>query len=569
MSAFRSNWRFLALAVLFSLAFSVLVFRSYQLQLEPENKVAEVAKGQLTRRLKIQPRRASILDRNGRSLAVSVESPSVFIDPKIIKNPRRVASRLSSILKVKRKDIEELIRKNKNKRFVWVKRSISRSEEKKVQTLDMRGVAIVTEYKRDYVLGPLASSVLGFISSDGRGLGGIEAKYDDFLSGEVDTVEIKRDARGRPIFEKISTVAHHRKWRDLKLTIDADLQYLVEKYLGEAIQEHQARSGVAVVMEPRSGEVLALADLPNFDPNHIAKYPSSYRRNSAITDPVEPGSVLKVFGVAEALDLGVVTPESIIQTPDKHIQVAGKIIRDAESSHERKQWSVSDLIKFSSNVAVVKLAQKLGIENLRSVYEKVGFDRKTGIDLPGESKGIFHKWPEKHKLEWATMSFGQGIALTPLQITAAYAQIANGGTSVTPRLLYQVREGQKVSRFDEPMVLSNKPIWKRETIDALKKMLTEVVSEDGTGKNAMVIGYNAAGKTGTAQKVDFEKGGYKSGAYWSSFVGFAPVENPKVVVYVMLNEPEGKFYYGGTVAAPVFSKVVHSALRASAIRDVN
>jgi len=567
VKAFFRNWRFLALLFVFIFSFSILIFRSYQLQIAPESRVEQVAHGQFGRELKIIPRRASILDRNGRSLVMSVNTRSVFLDPYIIKNPSMVASRLSSVLGVDSRKIKALILKNKKRRFVWLKRQVSDEVEKKIQTLDLRGVGLIPEFRRHYVSGKLASTVLGFVSGDGRGLSGVESTYNELLAGERNTVQIKRDARGRPLFESVSSVSAYNGWKSLILTLDIDLQYSVEKFLGEAIELHKAKSGVAIVMDPENGEILALADLPNFNPNKVELYPASNRRVKSISDPIEPGSVLKIFGVGEALDRNLVSIESMIETPEKTVRVSGKTIRDAEVSHERTRWSVSDLVKFSSNVAMVKLGQKLGSRALEDVYNRVGFSDKTGIDLPGESRGIFNKWPDSKKLEWATMSFGQGIALTPMQIVTAYAMLANGGHRVVPRVLKEVHEGDKIENFESQRVSPRTSLWKRETLKEVKTLLHLVVQSDGTGKNAMTPEYQAAGKTGTSQKVDLKNGGYKADSYLSSFVGFAPVESPRVVVYVMINEPSEKFYYGGTVAAPVFAKIARRALRTASIRN--
>lgn len=551
-----SRNRIKVLAVLFFISFSAILFRAFQLQIMPQQRIENLAHRQLKKRFEVRGRRGVIVDRSGRELAVSANSVSIYANPILIKDPLSLSKTLAYVLKSDYRTIFEKIHV-KGKRFVWIARQLDSESLKRLEKTQLAkapGLGIVPEFKRFYPSGNLAAQVLGFINIDGDGLSGIEKTFDAQLKGPRNSLHVGRDAWGRPVFgQEEQLKLELMTGEKVELSIDANLQFSTEKALREAVEKHKALGGVAVVMNPWTGEILAMANVPTFNPNQPSHSRPESRRNNVVTNPIEPGSVMKPFVVAKALEMKAVTPQSRISAGDGQVKVGQKIISEADAKHRFKDVSMTDLIRFSSNVGVVKLQQKIGYMAVVDAFRSLGFGTRTGLETSGESAGIF-RTPKPHQiLEQATMSFGQGIAATPIQVVTAFSTLANGGFKIQPTLLKK--------KSEEIQALAPQRIFSEKTTAAMRKIMEQVVEMEGTGTLAKVQGFKAAGKTGTSQKVDFERGGYKRGAYWASFAGFIPSDKPRFVIYVMIDEPSEQSYYGGVVAAPVFSSIARTAIR--------
>lgn len=546
--------RLFFLLSVFMLIFGVILYRAVQLQLMPHDRIESFARRQGLQRIEMTGRRGTILDRDGKELAISVNSVSLFAHPGVVQKPKRVARVLGGLLGVSEKSI--LAKLDLNKKFVWLARQLSTAQMRKLEKIDLKsltGVGVLPEYRRAYPMGRVAAHALGFVSVDGRGLEGVERKFEESLVGEKNIVRVRKDALGRWLITQKDRMALDLvPGEKVELSVEANLQHHVEKALSETVAKHDALGGTAIVMDPYTGEILALANSPDYDPNRASDVVGSARRNRAVSDPIEPGSVLKAFVVARALDDRIVTPTTKISAGGGFIQIGRKRIGEAEASHRFESVSVSDLIRVSSNVATVNLAQKIGFARVESTFRQVGFDKITGVELPGESKGIFPQLKKTQLLEQATMSFGQGIAVTPLQIASAYAVFANGGYRVRPRILKATGD-EAVDEGDR--------VFSMKTVKQMRRILEAVVESEGTGKLAQIGAFKVAGKTGTSQKVDYVKGGYESGAYLASFAGFLPADNPRFVIYVMIDHPRKGGYYGSEVAAPLFAKIAREAVR--------
>ena len=414
----------------------------------------------------------------------------------------------------------------------------------------------------------MGSQVLGFVDVDGKGREGLERAFDDQLRGSRGTMTVARDALGRPLFTQRDQIRFElHQGSSVETTLDSQIQFAAEKALDEAMALHGAAAGSVVVMDPRSAEILALVNRPSFNLNRATQATPSERRNRALTDPIEPGSVVKPFVVARALEKGLVKPQQMIPTHNGVLKIGRSSIRESDPKHYRAQMTVSDIVRYSSNVGTVVLANRLGPQDVFETFRSLGFGQRSQLGLPGESAGLMPQWPASKKLENATFSFGQGFSATPLQIASSFAAFANDGFYQSPRLVRRVLDDQG-KEVDGPWTqIQRRRIFSKGTVDQMNVMLQKVVHEEGTGTLAKIEGFRVAGKTGTSQRVDFENGGYESGAYWSSFVGFLPAESPRYLVYVLVDRPTRNGYYGGIVAAPVFAQVAKAALRQSLSTD--
>lgn len=551
--------RLFFLAFVLLLGFGSIFFRAFQLQVFPTDQVEKLARRQLTKKVEIAGRRGLVLDRNGRELAVSVDTMSVFANPHLIKDPVRTARVLAPILGLAEVSLRNRLNEASSRKFVWVHRQLSTTQLRALSAIDLKtlpGIGVLPESRREYPHGTLAAHVLGFTSVDGNGMEGIEKTFDEELRGGKERLEVKRDAVGRPVFgagDQIRLGLQHGE--NIELTIDASLQHAAEKALKEAVDVHQAVGGSVIVLEPYTGEVLALANLPTFDPSEASSSSASERRNRALTDPIEPASVVKPFVVARAIKDKIVTPDTRIEAGNGFVKIGRKTISEADAKHRFASLTVADILRYSSNVGTVYLSQKMGWSRIEDTYRRLGFDKPVSIELPGASYPVFRKPRPEQLLEQATMSFGQGFAITPLHIATAYASIANGGWSVRPRVVRNVG-GRAWDLSTQP-----ERIFPESVAAKMRVLLERVVEEEGTGVAAKVESFPVAGKTGTAQRVDYSNGGYERGAYWSSFAGFLPARQPRFVIYVMVDRPSKGGYYGGAVAAPVFAKVARAALQ--------
>lgn len=547
---------------LFYFAFFI---RGAWLQFFPNQKLIAAKKSNFETVIELKPRRGIIYDRDGRELAITVASQSLFADPGLIKNPSQTAQKLSRLLKTSRVKLYKKI-SNKSRRFLWLKRHISESESRTVESWKIKGLAFLEEPKRVYPSGSLLAQILGFVGRDGHGLEGIELSYDKILSGEKKQVFARRDAMGRPLFSDIKTnlITLRTNGADIYLTIDSDLQFFFEKELKKVIKEYSAKSALGIIMEPKTGKILAMAHSPSFNLNQPFKSDPRLFRNRSVTDAFEPGSTLKPFIISSALKKNI-PPSTMYDGLEGQLSIEGHIIQEAESTHQFKNMTLRDILSYSSNVGAAQVALGLGDDFLYKSLKSFGFGSKLGISFPGENAGILHKAPWK-KLQLATIGFGHAISVTPLQIVTAYSAIANGGLLMKPYLVESVYYKENGKReFFKPVVLGE--ALTREQAKNMTVMLISAVSEDGTGNKAQVKGFQTAGKTGTAQVVDTKAGGYMTDQYISSFAGFIPANDPKFVIYVVVHQPQKKFY-GSTVAAPVFSRVAEYAVRQSGLSPV-
>jgi cell division protein FtsI (penicillin-binding protein 3) len=445
---------------------------------------------------------------------------------------------------------------NREKPFVWLKRQVTPKEAKGVRALRLKGVGMYYEPKRYYPQGQLAGHVIGFVGSDSQGLEGVERYYDTYFRGESGSSFVERDALGRRVMAQGAGELDIPPGANIHMTLDTSIQHLVEKQLEIAVTKSRAKAGVALMVEPFTGEVLALANYPFFDPNKFAHLPSHRWRNRAVTDSYEPGSTFKAILAAAALEEGIVGKEDIFYCEYGRYAYGGKVIHDTK----RYGWlPFHKIIKYSSNIGAVKVADKLKREKYFRYIQKFGFGHPTGIDLPGEANGLVRPARRWSRLDLAAHSFGQAIGVTPIQLVMAYAAIANGGILMRPYVV------QRVIGPSGKVLLTNQPhiarrVISEKTARVLTSILKEVVRTGGTGVGAEVEGFQVAGKTGTAQKADLTYGGYAPKKKVVSFIGFVPADDPQLVLLVLLDEPENEAY-GGTDAAPVFRGIARGTLR--------
>jgi cell division protein FtsI (penicillin-binding protein 3) len=421
------------------------------------------------------------------------------------------------------------------------------------------------ESKRIYPNGSLMAQTLGFVGADGRGLGGLELQFDKELRGGWKDVLLPRDARGRPLLPNGRLFTDVPDGSDVQLTIDAELQFILEQELQSSLEHHRAERAMGVIMDPKTFEILAMATVPTFDLNSPQHYSVDVKRNRPVTDAFEPGSVMKTFLMSSALDKHVIRPGSRYNIEGGRIKVADRWISDAEVRSDVHWMTATEILAKSSNVGATKIAFDLGADSLFETLMQYGFGQKTGVSLPGESKGIINPLPWRQHL-LANISFGHGITATPLQITAAYSAIANGGTLKTPVIVKALRNNEKTLVPVKEATLSRNVV-DATTDNVLKLMLMAATGDQATGANARIPGYPVAGKTGTAQKIDAIRGGYLNNAYISSFVGMVPVQDPKFVIYIAFDNPK-LGHHGSEAGAPVFARVAQFAVRRAGIPPV-
>ncbi|MNJ99792.1 Stage V sporulation protein D [compost metagenome] len=540
---------------------SSLLMRAAYLQFLPNDRLQGLQNRQFQTKVTLQARRGAIVDRNGRDLALSSTAYSLYADPKILENRKLAARKLSKVLNQSYESIYAKI-KDGNRRFIWIQRMLDQDRAKEIKSWDIRGLSFVEEWRRVYPNENLFSQTLGYMGSEGQGLEGLELKFDQALRGNEKKVSVRRDARGRPLISDGLMFTENPDGNELRLTMDYELQYSLESELQKAVSEFEADSAVGVILDAKTSAVLALASAPTFDVNNALKTSADHRRNKVVTDLFEPGSTMKTFVIAAALRDNLVKPNTKFYCEKGMFKVGDRIIREADAHHKFEDLTVAEILAVSSNVGTTKIAFKMGAEKLRQGLLDFGFGAKTGIDLPGEGRGMISRLPWRQHL-LSNISFGHGIATTPLQIANAFAAIANGGVLNTPYVVQSVRDGE-TGIVTEMQPKPIRRILTPEQASQMRAMLLGVTTGIGTGKNARVDGYMVAGKTGTAQKVNPNGRGYLKGAYISSFGGFVPANDPRFVIYIAVDSPK-KSYYGGTVSAPIFSRVASYALRKDGI----
>jgi cell division protein FtsI (penicillin-binding protein 3) len=535
--------------------FSMLIARSVQVQLLQRESWGRIAKRQVVRNLRLEPRRGEIYDRNCQQLAVSIEMESLAANPRVIENPAATAKKLSAIIQVPATRLKK--RLQQPRAFVWLKHHLSPREVDSIQTLDLKGIHFVKEYRRYYPNVELAGQVLGFVGRDHHGLEGLELTEDFLLRGHPGTHFGAKDARGQIIYTHGLLAETGPQRYSLKLTLDKRIQYIAERELNETVTRHEAESGMAVVLESETGGILAMAVFPTFNPNSFSSYGPSLWRNRAVTDAFEPGSTFKVFLLAAALEEGLVHPNDLFYCEQGKYRILSHTIHDLR----KFGWlSLAQILRFSSNIGAAKVGEKLGANRFYHYIRSFGFGAPTGIGLPGETSGLIRP-PEKWtSVDLAATSFGQSVSVSALQLAMALGAVANDGLMMQPLLVREVLDAEgKVLRKNKPRV--RRRVISEATAQQLKKLLADVVKPGGTGAKAALAQYQAAGKTGTAQKINRQRGGYDEDRYTASFVGFAPAVDPRIIVVVVINEPK-KGFYGGVVAAPAFRRIAQQTLHA-------
>ncbi len=536
-------------------AFLIILFRLTDLMVLKHDFYQTIARLQRTFGRKVLIRRGVIYDRNGTELAINLERPSIYCDPKVLKKPQRVAVKLRDLVGKSTKEIMQSL--SEHRRFVWLARKVSPKVARRVESFGFPGVGILPDTSRFYPLHEMAAHVLGFVDIDNIGQEGVERVYNKELAGDLRSrfnrrVYLKRDARGNLLY---SGVDFESKGNSVVLTIDQGLQAIVESALDRVIEKHSPRAASVILMDPFTGEILALANRPTFDPNEPGRFRASNRRNRAVTDLYEPGSTFKLVMATAALEEGVATLNTRVDCSSGFIEVAGKRIRD---HHRHGKLTLKEIIQKSSNVGAVKIALKLGPERFYKYVKRYGFGRKTGVDLTGESPGIVKPPSQWSGTTLAAMAIGYEVMVTPIQVLNAYAVVANGGYRVRPHLLKAV-----MSKDGEILRVINSGRGERiispETVRLLKEAFMSVVSMDGTAPKAAIPGNSVAGKTGTTRLIDPKTGRYSYKHFVSSFVGMVPVDRPVFVAIVVIWDPKHG-YYGGEVAAPVFREIAEKAL---------
>lgn len=536
---------------------SALILRAAYLQFLPNEKLQSLQNRQFQTVVTLQARRGAIVDRNGRDLAMSATAYSLYADPKILEKRKQLSRQLAKELGVSVESIYSKI-KDPTKRFVWIQRMMDESKAERIKAWNIRGLSFVEEWKRVYPNETLLAHTLGFLGSEGQGLEGLEKSFDHELKGNAKKVSVRRDARGRPLIADGLLFTENPDGNEIKLTVDSDIQYNLENELAQAVQKHEADSAVGVVLDAQTSAIVAMASVPTFDVNKAMRTPADVRRDKVATDAFEPGSTLKSLVIASALGKGLIAPNSKFFCENGSFKVGDKIIREAESHETFGTLTVSEILAVSSNIGTSKIAFKMGAEGLRQGLLDFGFGSKLGLDLPGEARGTVQPLPWRSHL-LSNVSFGHGISVTPLQLANAYAAIANGGVLNAPFIVHSIRDSEtgKIREMEQKPI---RRVLTPEQASQMRMMLSAATIEGGTGKNARVNGFTIAGKTGTAQKVNPNGRGYIKGAYISSFAGFIPANDPRFVIYIALDNPR-KGFYGGAVAAPIFSRVASYAAR--------
>jgi cell division protein FtsI (penicillin-binding protein 3) len=535
------------MVAVFALVFAAVLVRAAWLQGVRAGGLDALAASQHRETVSIPARRGTIYDRTGRALAIGEQATTVYANPKQIRDPEDVAERVAIALDLDAEDLLPLL-SDRSKGFVYLKRKADPEQAELLEAQNIVGLGFLREERRAYPKGAIGSEVVGYAGLDNEGLAGLELELDGVLSGSPGSESVVRDPFGRALrVLETKPVAHGG---DVYLTLDETLQGQVERILAQTRDQWGAKSATAIVLDPKTGGVLAMAVEPGFDANRYPKVSRDRQRNRTVTDTYEPGSTFKVVTLGGVLESGMVTPTTEY-TLAPSIQVSDRVIHDAEP-RPTMTMTVAEILSKSSNVGTITLALGLGPDGLSEWIDRFGFGHKTGIDFPGESEGIVLPTSEWSGSTIGNVPIGQGIAVTPIQMASVYAAIANGGLVIEPHLVDRL-DGRSAR---EP---KRKRLVSRTTADQLTAMLRAVVRE-GSGIAAQVAGYSVAGKTGTAAKPDPVLGGYSTSKYVSSFVGFVPSTRPRLCILVTVDEPKGAIW-GGAVAAPAFSRIADFALQ--------
>lgn len=535
-------WRSRLLLFVFIAGFALLLGRSAYLQGLNNDFLRAKGESRFSRVIEIPANRGRILDRNGEVLAISTPVKSVWAIPGEVQLSRRELARLAALLEMSPGEIDKRLA-DTDRDFVFLKRQVSPEVAERVAGLQIAGVFQNREYRRYYPSGEVMAQVLGFTGADDIGQEGVELAFQEGLAGKVGSRRVIKDRLGQTV-EDVESIKAARDGHDLVLALDARVQNLALRELRAAVEQHRAKAGAVVVLDVATGELLALANFPTYNPNNRNRLAGALLRNRTLTDTFEPGSTLKPFTVALALEAGRVRPDTVIQTAPGSLNVGAATIRDAHLEHT---LTVAEVIQKSSNIGAARIALALPAQSMWEMFQSLGFGAAPGLGFPGEASGKLRPYRGWRPIEQATMSYGHGISVSLVQLVRAYSVFARDGELAPLSLL----------RVDLPP--AGRRVLSPETARAVRAMLELAVNRNGTAPRAQIMGYRVAGKTGTAHKQ--ENGGYAPDKYVSSFVGFAPASRPRLVIAVMIDEPSVGGYHGGTVAAPVFAQVMAGALR--------
>ena len=534
-------WRSRLMALLILACFGVLIGRSFYLQVLRNDFLQEKGESRYKRELEISASRGRIADRNGDVLAISTPMKSVWAVPAEARLTPQQIKQLAAVLEM---DVKELTRKlASDKSFVFLQRQLPPEIGERVAALKLPGVGLDKEYRRYYPTGEMTAHVVGFTGVDDKGLEGVELAFQSQLLGHSGSRSVIKDRRGQ-IVEDVGSIRLPQDGRDIRLALDSKIQYLAYSHLKQAIADHKAKAGGAVVIDAKTGEILALANWPTYNPNNRERLTGAQLRNRALTDTYEPGSVMKPFTAALALESNKVRFDTVINCAPGKLTIGTATISDA---HPHGPLTVAQVIQKSSNVGTAKIASLLTPEQMWEMYDAIGVGRAPGLGFPGEVTGRLRPWKSWRPIEQATMSYGHGLSVSLMQLARAYTIFAREGDLI-PLSLTRVK-GAPVAAT---------PVFSQQTAREVRAMLEMAAQPGGTAPKAQVPGYRVGGKTGTAYKIE---GGQYVKKYVASFVGFAPVSDPRLVVAVMIDEPGGAAHYGGDVAGPIFSLVMGGALR--------
>jgi cell division protein FtsI/penicillin-binding protein 2 len=534
----------------------VVVARLVQVQLVRHDHYVAKAQRQQERTIALNPVRGSILDTRLRVLAESIAAESIYADPQAITNRRAVARVLAKVPGVgfTAREIENRLKGNGS--FAWIARQLPLEVTAEVRKLKLPGIYFMEEHRRTYPRTMLGANVIGYVGVDGDGLGGVEHSFNDYVKGTPGKVTLLKDARKGVYLVGGDGANRPRDGQHVVLTIDSVVQFIAERALKTVVEKYRAVGGSVIVMDPNTGDILAMASAPTFDPNHYRDFPPTAWKNRTVQDLYEPGSTFKIITAAAGLEERVVTPSQVLDCGNGEITVANITIREHDG-HRYQMLSFEDVIVNSSNVGAVRVGLALGQERFDRWIRRFGFGEKTGLPLPGESSGLLRRTQRWTPVSPASIAIGQEIGVTPLQIVRAVSAVATGGELVEPRIVKRVIDDDGRTVYEPPR---QKPVrvMSERTAAVLNEILKNVVTR-GTGTNAALAEYVVAGKTGTAQKA-IGRGGYVDGRYVGSFAGYVPADRPRLAILVVVDEPHPE-YYGGTVAAPVFREIAEGTLR--------
>ncbi len=542
LSGFES-WRFRLLLAVLGLFLIAIVLRIGQLHILQQPFLFKEGEKRMVRVQDIPAMRGMISDRNGRPLAVSTPVYNLYMRPTMLEKVSLYP--VAKILGIKVRTLNKKVAKARKRhaQFMYLKRQISPNKAAKIRALKIKGLFLEDDFRRFYPAAEVTAHLVGAVNIDDKGQEGLELAYDKYLAKQAGQSKIVQDSLGRTV-KQLQLIKPAKSGQDLQLTIDLRLQYLAYRELKAAVKTHKARWGSVVLLDAKTGEILALANQPSYNPNNRRTFKPDKMRNRALTNLIEPGSAFKPFTVATALESGLYVPSSIINTSPGYIRIKRKTIRD---HRDYGRLDLTGVIKKSSNVGVVKIAKKVGAEALWQTLNKLGVNMDS-LSFPGEAVGVLPYPEELDSLRLATVSYGYGVSLTPLKLAESYTSFSNRGCRIKPHLIVTKSAGEPCQQ-----------IMREQTAQSLLAMLETVTANDGTASRVQMANYRVGGKTGTAHKLG--KHGYKDASYRALFAGIAPISQPDLILVVVIDDPKGREYYGGEVAAPVFARIMQQALR--------